>query len=272
MARPGHLRHRGALLKAGIFLDVENLVRNGGWGMRYRTVRELAEAQGSTVIRANAYTTVDYEREAAEEEFRRKKRSYRAAIRREGYRLVSKRVHRYRDVEGETITKADVDLDLAVDTLLQSQNLDHILLGSGDGDFLRLVRALQNRGKRVDLLSFANTSSALREEVDFHFNGFLYPGILPADADEPDRRRGYMHHVVEEKGYGFLTIQTGLGFDDVRDDVFLHINDFAGENGHAVSNDRFARLRDRRTLIEFDLVRLDEGKVKAENAREFQAG
>lgn len=259
------------MLKAGIFLDVDNLVRNGGWGMRFRTVRELVEARGATVVRANAYMAVDREREASDAEFRKKKKSFRSAVRREGYHLVLKRVQRYRgEIEGETVVKADVDLDLAVDALLQSENLDYVLLGTGDGDFLRLVRAIQNRGKRVDLLSFANTSTELLEEVDTHFSGFLYPDVLPADKDEPDRTRGYMHHVVEDKGYGFLTVQTGLGLDDVRDDVFLHINDFSAENGYPIGNERFARLRDAGAIIEFDMVTLPDGKVKAENARELE--
>lgn len=259
------------MLKAGIFLDMDNLVRNGGWGMRFRTVRELVEARGATVVRANAYMAIDREREAADAEFRKKKKNFRAAIRREGYHLVLKRVQRYRgEVEGETVVKADVDLDLAVDALLQSENLDYVLLGTGDGDFLRLVRAIQNRGKRVDLLSFANTSTELVEEVDFHFSGFLYPDVLPSDKEEPDRARGYMHHVVEDKGYGFLTVQTGLGIDDVRDDVFLHINDFEGESGYPVNNERFARLRDSGAIIEFEMVTLPDGKVKAEKARELK--
>ena len=50
------------MLKAGIFLDIENLVRCGGWGIRYRVVRELVEAQGATVLRANAYMAIDSER------------------------------------------------------------------------------------------------------------------------------------------------------------------------------------------------------------------
>lgn len=259
------------MLKAGIFLDVDNLVRNGGWGMRFRAVRELVEARGATVVRANAYMAVDREREAADLEFRKKKKNFRAAIRREGYHLVLKRVQRFRgEVEGETVVKADTDLDLAVDALLQSENLDYVLLGSGDGDFLRLVRALQNRGKRVDLLSFANSNTELVEEVDFHFSGFLYPDLLPPDKEQPDRARGYMHHVVEDKGYGFLTVQTGLGIDDVRDDVFLHINDFTTGDGQPVSNERFARLRDRGAVVEFDMVTLEDGKVKAANARELE--
>ena len=43
------------MLEGGIFLDTDNLMRNGGWGNRYDVVREFAEAQGVTILWANAY-------------------------------------------------------------------------------------------------------------------------------------------------------------------------------------------------------------------------
>src|SRR5262249_53374527 len=156
---------------------------------------------------------------------------------------------RYRDAEGEIVTKANADLDLAVDAMLQSDNLDYILLGTGDGDFLRLVRALQSHGKRVDLLSFDNTSTDLRQEVDNHFNGFLIPGLLPPREGAERRHRGFMHFVEEKRGYGFLTVRTGLGERDVTDDVFCHIRDFSRE-GQPIDNVAFAALRTRHVVLE----------------------
>ncbi|HSR43227.1 MAG TPA: NYN domain-containing protein [Longimicrobiales bacterium] len=259
------------MLKAGIFLDVENLTRNGGYGMRFRAVKELVEAQGGTVLRANAYMARDAERESHDDEYRRKKEGYRDRVRREGFHLVLKEVRRYRDAEGELVTKANADLDLAVDALLQAENLDYVLLGTGDVDFLRLVRALQTRGKRVDLLSFANTSEALRREVDNHFSGFLMPGVLPDDPETEHRERGILHAVNEEKGFGFLTVQTGLGVDDVRDDIFLHITDLTDVRGGTPSNERFAELKNRRAIIDFELEAQDEDRVKAVNAAVFQS-
>jgi hypothetical protein len=132
-----------------------------------------------------------------------------------------------------------------VDALLQSENLDYILLGTGDGDFLRLVRALQSRGKRVDLLSFANTSSELRREVDNHWLGFLMPGMLPAEEGREPPARSHAF-VNEERGFGFLTVRTGLSDADVRDDIFCHIRDFT-RDGEPVDNLTFAALRTRNT-------------------------
>jgi uncharacterized LabA/DUF88 family protein/cold shock CspA family protein len=258
------------LLKAGIFLDVENLSRNGGWGIRYEIIKELVVAQGDmAVLRANAYLAVDVEREAEDPAYRQRSSDYRAAIRRTGFHLIHKEVRRFRDSEGELVLKANADLDLAVDALLQSDNLDYILLGSGDGDFLRLVRALQNRGKRVDLISFANASNDLVREVDNHFNGFLIPDVVPADNQREGRLRGVLHAVNEEKGFGFMTVRTGLGPDDVRYDVFCHISDVT-RNGQTIDNASFAHLKNRRAIIEFDLVPTDDGRVKAVNAKEFR--
>jgi hypothetical protein len=47
------------MLKAGIFLDMENLMRNGGWGIRYDVVKAMVEGEGAVVLRANAYMAID---------------------------------------------------------------------------------------------------------------------------------------------------------------------------------------------------------------------
>ena len=258
------------MLKAGIFLDIENLTRNGGWGIRYEVIKDLVTAQGGTVLRANAYMAIDEERESQESGIHQRRREYRNAIRRNGYHLTLKQVRRYKNTDGETVVKADSDLDLAVDALLQSDNLDYVLLGTGDGDFIRLVRALQDRGKRVDLVSFGNTSTVLKHEVDNHHDGFLVPGLLPGDEAAGNRMRGVMVSVNEEKGYGFLAMRSGLGPDDVRFDVFCHIKDFQGQDGLPVSNEQFAGFKSRGTIIEFDMAEGPGGKPKAANAREFR--
>ncbi|MFH1985135.1 MAG: NYN domain-containing protein [Pseudomonadota bacterium] len=257
------------MLKAGIFLDIENLSRNGGWGMRYDVIKTLAKAQGTVVLRANAYMAMDQQREKEDSEFRERSESYREAIRRNGFHLILKMVKRYYDHEGQVVLKANADLDLAVDALLQAENLDYILIGSGDGDFLRLVRALQDKGKRVDVLSFDNTSAELRREADHHFSGALVPGVLPSTDGGPDRMRGIMHRIVDGKGYGFLTVRTGLGIDDVQHDVFCHISEVT-DQGTAVSDGVFADLHRRKALLEFNMEKQPDGRIQATAVREYK--
>ena len=257
------------MIKAGIFLDIENLSRNGGWGIQYDVIKDLVTAQDAVVLRANAYLAIDADREGTDAEYRRKSEGYRAAIRRHGFHLILKTVKRYFNSDGEIVVKANADLDLAVDALLQSDNLDYILLGSGDGDFLRLVRALQNRGKRVDLLSFDNTSEELRKEVDNHFLGFLIPGLIRHNDDQQEeRQRGIIHMVEEEKGYGFITARNGLAAAAQRYDIFCHISDIS-RNGQTIDNSQFAELARRKAIVEFDLRKTARG-VQAINVTEFR--
>lgn len=241
-------------MKAGIFLDMENLYRNGGWGLQFDMIKKLVEAQGGVLIRANAYMALNRTRERGDSEYRLKKLQYRDRVRRSGFHVVLKEVQEYTDEDGNLVLKADADLDLAVDALLQSDNLDYVLLGTGDGDFLRLVRALQSRGKRVDILSFSNTSTELRREADYHFNGYLFPGLTSQQRSKEFRKRGFLHAAIEDQGYGFLTMQRSLRYDDFDQNVFVHITDVVDSKGEKLSNEQFGRLRYSQDILEFEIV------------------
>ena len=249
------------MLKGGIFLDMENLNRCGGWNIRFDAIRELVEAQDVVIVRANAYMAVDLQRERMDEEYSRKKEEYRMVVRRAGFHVVTKEVQRFKNEDDEWVFKANADIDLAIEALIQSQQLDYVLLGTGDGDFIRLVHALQDRGKRVDLLSFGNTSDALRKQVDNHLSGWLYPDILPTFEDGSERVRGYLHMVNEDKGFGFATVQTGFGPYDVRTDVFVHITDFVD----SIDNREFGYLKTRGRILEFSLFELEDERCQAKD-------
>jgi uncharacterized LabA/DUF88 family protein/cold shock CspA family protein len=254
------------MLKAGIFIDSENLSRNGGRNLRYDVLRKLVEAQGATILRANAYLAHDEVQEKADPTYRLGKETHRNAIRRNGFHLVLKKVSRYKNDDGVEVIKANADIDLAVDALLQAENLDYILLGTGDGDFLRLVRALQSKGKRVDLLSFSNVNGELRREADYHFYGFLVPELV---QQRGSRHIGTLHHVDENRGFGFITLREGLHVSDVRTDVFLHINDIQIDE-RAINMDTFLHLKARESLIEFDIKPEADGRVRAFHATDFK--
>ena len=78
---------------------------------------------------------------------------------------VRSRLHRLgliEDVNGERYGKANADLDMAVDMLLQSERLDRVMLVSGDGDFVRVVQALQNRGLRIEVIGVYEGGATFR--------------------------------------------------------------------------------------------------------------
>ena len=70
-----------------------------------------------------------------------------------GYTMVTKPTKEYTDAMGRRKIKGNMDIELAIDMLEMAQFLDHAVLFSGDGDFRRLVEAVQRRGVRVSVVS-----------------------------------------------------------------------------------------------------------------------
>lgn len=70
-----------------------------------------------------------------------------------GFTMVTKPVKRYTDASGHTRTKGNMDVEITVDMLSMAPNIDHAVLFSGDGDFRRLVEAVQDKGVRVSVVS-----------------------------------------------------------------------------------------------------------------------
>lgn len=70
-----------------------------------------------------------------------------------GYTMVTKPAKEFTDATGRRKIKGNMDIELAIDMLEMADRLDHIVLFSGDGDFRRLVEAVQRRGVRVAVVS-----------------------------------------------------------------------------------------------------------------------
>src|SRR5439155_12747517 len=70
-----------------------------------------------------------------------------------GYTMVTKPAKEYTDATGRRKIKGNMDIELAIDVMEMAQYLDHIVLFSGDGDFRRLVEAVQRKGVRVTVVS-----------------------------------------------------------------------------------------------------------------------
>jgi uncharacterized LabA/DUF88 family protein len=75
-----------------------------------------------------------------------------------GYTMVTKPTKEFTDSMGRRKIKGNMDIELAVDAMRLSETLEHIVLFSGDGDFRPLVAALQQKGKRVSVVSTLQTA------------------------------------------------------------------------------------------------------------------
>jgi uncharacterized LabA/DUF88 family protein len=88
-----------------------------------------------------------------------------------GYSLVTKTAREYTDSQGRKRWRGDMDVEIAVDMMEMAPHVDHIVLFSGDGDFRRLVEAVQQRGVRVTVVSTMKSqppmaSDDLRRQAD----------------------------------------------------------------------------------------------------------
>lgn len=219
---------RASNSKVGVYADVANMYRNGGQRMQYDVLREFACRDHAEPLRLNAYVTYDSDRAKRDPAYRSGTTSFHSKLRDYGFKVIVKEITWYRDDSGTRYGKADADLDLAVDALLQSENLDRVLIASGDGDFVNVVRALQNRGCRVEIVGLDNTSRALRQEADMFISGFTIPDMIPLTrpgkapewGEVGSRVRGSCYWYEPERGFGYMRflkkIGPGLWFTDAR--------------------------------------------------------
>ena len=70
-----------------------------------------------------------------------------------GYAMVTKPTKEFTDASGRRKIKGNMDIELAIDVMEMAEHVDHVVLFSGDGDFRRLVEAVQRKGVRVTVVS-----------------------------------------------------------------------------------------------------------------------
>lgn len=113
-----------------------------------------------------------------------------------GFTMVTKPTKEFTDASGRRKLKGNMDIELAIDVLEMAEHLDHVILFSGDGDFRRLVEAVQRKGVRVSVVSSVRTQPAmvadeLRRQADAFIElADLMPRIMrdPALRATPQNR------------------------------------------------------------------------------------
>jgi len=256
--------------RVGLYVDLANITRNGGYGMRFDILRDFCcRAQGEPV-RLNAYVVYDAERAKTDLDYKQRTFNFHSTLRDYGYKVIEKVVAWYVDEAGNRFGKANADLDMAVDALLQSEKLDKVIMATGDGDFIQVVRALQNKGCRVEAVAFHNVSSNLKREVDLFMSGYLMPNLLPVEGGDPkknwgevgSRVRGICYTYNHSKNFGFLRyldhIGPGLWITDTRRGDSPYATAFAHESAFNPSIE-MGRMPSRDIIFEFDLTKGDKG-------------
>ena len=161
-----------------VFVDVANIfyaAKAAGADIDYVTLLKAAVA-GRDFVRAYAYTGLDPENE--------NQRNFHSFLARNNYKVVSKDIRKY----GDGKVKANLDIELVVDMMKTARNLDVAVVISGDGDFAPAIRAVQEMGVRVEVISFrGNTSSDLIEVADV-FTDIIQVARVDRDSSRSGRR------------------------------------------------------------------------------------
>ena len=93
---------------------------------------------------------------------------------------------------GRRKVKGNMDIELAVDAMEMAENIDHMVLFSGDGDFRSLVEAVQRKGVRVSVVSTVTTqppmvADELRRQADEFVDLVHLIAKVGRDGERPER-------------------------------------------------------------------------------------
>ncbi|WP_420393061.1 NYN domain-containing protein [Acuticoccus sp.] len=155
--------------KIALFIDGANLysaARSLGFDIDYKRLLAVFGRKGY-LLRAYYYTAL-----AEDQEFSTL-RPLIDWLDYNGYSVVTKPLKEFYDQNGRRKVKGNMDIELVIDAMEVSDQVDHIVLFSGDGDFRRLAEALQRKGKKVSVVSTLQTqppmiADDLRRQSD-HF-------------------------------------------------------------------------------------------------------
>lgn len=153
--------------KLAIFIDGSNLFATAktlNLDIDYSRLRRYFADQ-SRLLRANYYTALIEDAEYSP------LRPLVDWLDYNGYTMITKPTKEFTDDQGEKKIKGNMDMELAIDMMGMADHVDHMVLFSGDGDFRRLVEAVQRKGVRVSVVSSTKTrppmiADELRRQAD----------------------------------------------------------------------------------------------------------
>ncbi len=118
-----------------------------------------------------------------------------------GFTVVTKRAKEYIDDQGRRKVKGNMDIEIAVDMLSLTDHVTHMALFSGDGDFRRLVEAVQRKGVRVTVVSSTVTKpSMIADELRRQADNFIELDDLRDALDRKTSRRDDDYAAEDEEG------------------------------------------------------------------------
>ena len=153
--------------RIALFIDGSNLyaaARALGFDIDYKRLLEIFAEKGH-LVRAFYYTALIEDQEYSPI------RPLVDWLDYNGYTMVTKPTKEFTDAAGRRKIKGNMDIELAIDVMEMAEHLDHAVIFSGDGDFRRLVDAVQRKGLRVTVVSTVRSqppmiADELRRQAD----------------------------------------------------------------------------------------------------------
>ena len=152
--------------KIALFIDGANLYTTAkalGFDIDYKLLMKEFQGRG-TLVRAFYYAVIIEDQEFSI-------RPLTDWLGYNGFTVVTKPAKEFDDVEGRRKLKRSMRVELAVDALEMANDVDEIVLFSGDGDYCPLLEAVQRRGVRVTVVSTISSrppiiAGELRRQAD----------------------------------------------------------------------------------------------------------
>ena len=92
-----------------------------------------------------------------------------------GYELYLKPVKLYEQEDGSTKRKANCDVDMTFYLMKEKDNFDRVIILSGDGDFLPVLKYLKGQGKEIVILARGpRAAREIRQFAGSNFRDFEY--------------------------------------------------------------------------------------------------
>lgn len=136
-----------AMERVSIFVDGANMYyaqKRLGWFIDYRRVLAYFAWQGDRELSEAYYFT------GADPQPRGRESAFHEYLVHAGYTVRAKAIKMVTDdATGETVEKANLDIEIVIDMFNTLSRYDTCVLMTGDGDFERMVEVLRARGKRV---------------------------------------------------------------------------------------------------------------------------
>ena len=169
--------------RMALFIDGPNFygsIRDVGIKVDYTRMLNFFQDK-ARLIRAYYYTALMEDRSEERNDFLRRLTDWLSF---NGYTVITKPTKIFSDASGGHVMKGNMDIEIAIDMLDMAQHIDHAVLCSGDGDFRRLVEAVQRRGVRVSIVS---TEQMLASELKRQADEFIDLNDIEQDIRQIER-------------------------------------------------------------------------------------